>query len=280
KPTPPAADKTRTRVLAIAARLKLAPLFQGLPPEELERVSSAVKLVTWPSGVVLIAQGEPGEKYILIASGSVEVVQTDKDGTEKILSTLGPGQGVGEMALLTDEKCSATVKAVDQVQALVVNRADFQRMLDAAPALNRHFNKILAERLRSTNEKLTDVIQNGVLGKLSMFSLPELSQALAVSGRTGYLHLVHKAQRGYLTVRDGFVFNVVLPGKAKPEEAFLEMMTWREGEFRFEKSDVSTLGLRPIDTTSLLMEGMRRMDESAKTAQASGTEGQAVGQKP
>lgn len=257
-------DKARGRIAAIATQLKGAPIFTGLPGAELERIANSVKLITYPPATVLLKAGEPGEKYFLLAAGKVDVIQVDKDGTEKVLSALGPGQGVGEMSLLTGEKCSATVRSTDTVKALVINRSDFERMLEAAPQLNRHFNKILADRLRSTNQKLTDVIQNGVLGKLSMFSLAELTQALAVSGRTGYLHLMHKAQRGYLTVRDGYVFHAKLPGKDKPEDAFLEMMTWREGEFRFEQGDISTLGLRPIDTTSLLVEGARRADEKAR----------------
>jgi CRP-like cAMP-binding protein len=264
---PTADDKTKGRLVAIATQLKGAPIFNGLPVEELERIANSVKLVSYPAGAVLLKAGEPGEKYYLLASGKVDVIQVDKDGTEKVLSALGPGQGVGEMSLLTGEKCSATVRTIDAVKALVILRSDFELMLEAAPQLNRHFNKILADRLRSTNQKLTDVIQNGVLGKLSMFSLSELTQALAVSGRTGYLHLVHKAQRGYLTVRDGYVFHAKLPGKDKPEDAFLEMMTWREGEFRFEQGDISTLGLRPIDTTSLLVEGARRVDEKARGAE-------------
>lgn len=267
-PAAPAADeKNKGRLVAIATQLKGAPIFNGLPVEELERIANSVKLVSYPAGAVLLKAGEPGEKYYLLASGKVDVIQVDKDGTEKVLSALGPGQGVGEMSLLTGEKCSATVRTIDAVKALVILRSDFEMMLEAAPQLNRHFNKILADRLRSTNQKLTDVIQNGVLGKLSMFSLSELTQALAVSGRTGYLHLVHKAQRGYLTVRDGYVFHAKLPGKDKPEDAFLEMMTWREGEFRFEQGDISTLGLRPIDTTSLLVEGARRVDEKARGAE-------------
>lgn len=257
-------DKARGRIAAIATQLKGAPIFTGLPGAELERIANSVKLITYPPATVLLRAGEPGEKYFLLAAGKVDVIQVDKDGTEKVLSALGPGQGVGEMSLLTGEKCSATVRSTDTVKALVINRSDFERMLEAAPQLNRHFNKILADRLRSTNQKLTDVIQNGVLGKLSMFSLAELTQALAVSGRTGYLHLMHKAQRGYLTVRDGYVFHAKLPGKDRPEDAFLEMMTWREGEFRFEQGDISTLGLRPIDTTSLLVEGARRADEKAR----------------
>lgn len=264
----PAATGDKGKLVAIATKLKTAPIFNGLPIEELERIANSVKLISYPPGATLLKSGDPGEKYYLLAEGKVDVVQIDKDGTEKVLSSLGPNQGVGEMSLLTGEKCSATVRTTDSTKALVIARSDFEMMLEAAPQLNRHFNKILADRLRSTNQKLTDVIQNGVLGKLSMFSLAELTQALAVSGRTGYLHLQHKAQRGYLTVRDGFVFHAKLPSKDRPEDAFLEMMTWREGEFRFEQGDISTLGLRPIDTTSLLVEGARRADEKARVLEA------------
>jgi hypothetical protein len=46
------------------------------------------------------------------------------------------------------------------------------------------------------------------------------------------------------------------------------MMAWRDGEFRFERAEVSTLGMRPIDTNRLLMEGMRRADEAKNSAPA------------
>jgi CRP-like cAMP-binding protein len=267
-PTPPPGPMDKGKIVAIAQKLRVAPIFVGLPQEELERLAASVRLISYPVATLLIRAGAPGERYFLLAGGRVEVVQADKDGTEKVLSALGPGEGVGEMSLLTGEACSATVRVIEKVQCLVIERADFERMLNVAPQLNRHFNKILSDRLRAANAKLTDIIDDGVLGKLSMFSLAELAQALTVSSRTGYVHMMHKGQRGMLTVRDGFIFSARLPGAATPEESFLQMMAWREGEFRFERAEVSTLGMRPIDTNRLLMEGMRRADEAKASSPA------------
>ena len=88
-------EKSKTRAQGIVARLKTASLFQGLAAEELDRIANAVKLLSYTPGSTLLKAGDPGERYYLLAAGKVDVIQVDKDGTEKVLSSLGAGQGVG-----------------------------------------------------------------------------------------------------------------------------------------------------------------------------------------
>ena len=72
----------------------------------------------------------------MVASGRVKVVITSSDGKEFILTVLGAGQVFGEMALLESAPRSASVVTLSAVELLVINRNDFQRLLDSNPRIS------------------------------------------------------------------------------------------------------------------------------------------------
>lgn len=254
-----AGPQTRTSILALAARLKTTPLFASLPAAELEAVARNMQVREYAAGTDCLRKGEFGRAFFLIQSGQAEVVNIEPDGNQRVIATLGPGQCFGEMSLLTGDVASATVRAANRVSALVLPRGDFERMLDHNPQLNRHFNRLLAERLRITNRKLVEV-QDGVTGRLAMMSLGELAQSLNASARTGRLLLSQGAISGTVLFEKGVIYDVAC-GNLKREDAFYSLMRWKDGQFRFEPGAVSTTGMQPLDAMSMLMEGMRRQDE-------------------
>ncbi|MCE9582720.1 MAG: cyclic nucleotide-binding domain-containing protein [Planctomycetes bacterium] len=251
--------QTRTGILALAARLKTTPLFSSLPATELEAVAKNMQVREYAPGADCLRKGEFGRAFFLIQSGTAEVVNVEPDGTQRIIATIGPGQCFGEMSLLTGDVASATVRAASKISALVLPRGDFERMLDHNPQLNRHFNRLLAERLRITNRKLVEV-QDGVTGRLAMMSLGELTQSLNASGRTGRLALSLGATSGTVVFDKGVIYDVTC-GTLKREEAFYMLMKWKDGQFKFEPGVGTVTGMEPLDAMSLLMEGMRRQDE-------------------
>ncbi|MBI2920857.1 MAG: cyclic nucleotide-binding domain-containing protein [Planctomycetes bacterium] len=254
-----AGPNTRTAIVALAARLKTTPLFSSLPATELETVAKNMQVREYAPGNDCLRKGEFGRAFFLIQSGQAEVVNVEADGAQKVIALLGPGQCFGEMSLLTGDVCSATVRAQSRLSALVLPRGDFERMLDHNPQLTRHFNRLLAERLRITNRKLVE-IQDGVTGRLAMLSLPELTQSLNSSNRTGKLVLIRANQEGTVIFDKGVIHDVVL-GPHRREAAFYELMKWKDGQFRFEPCEVTVAGMEPMDAMGLLMEGMRRQDE-------------------
>lgn len=251
--------QTRTGILALAARLKTTPLFSSLPATELEAVAKNMQVREYAPGADCLRKGEFGRAFFLIQSGTAEVVNIEADGNQRIIATIGPGQCFGEMSLLTGDVASATVRASTRLAALVLPRGDFERMLDHNPQLNRHFNRLLAERLRITNRKLVEV-QDGVTGRLAMMSLGELTQSLNASGRTGRLALSQGTTSGTVVFEKGVIYDVTC-GALKREEAFYMLMKWKDGQFKFEPGTVTVTGMEPLDAMSLLMEGMRRQDE-------------------
>lgn len=94
-------------------------------------------------------QGDPGDALYVVASGRVKVLLPAPDsGEAAILATLGPGEFFGELAMLDGEPHSASVIALEPTEALMLGRADFERLFDGQPSIRRSLVVALAGQLR------------------------------------------------------------------------------------------------------------------------------------
>jgi predicted MFS family arabinose efflux permease len=105
---------------ALVQFLRRVPPFAELPLTALERLAAGLVSVTAPSGTALMTQGEPGDRFVVIATGEIEVLV---DGQP--VHRLGPGAGVGEVALLRRSPRTATVIAVSDVTGYSIDAATF-----------------------------------------------------------------------------------------------------------------------------------------------------------
>ena len=103
-----------------AALLRGIPLFCPLPLTGLERVASGMVPVRFAPGERLMTEGEPGDRYLVLAAGSVAVTSGGRD-----MGTQGPGEGLGEIALLREVPRTATVTALEPVEAWAIGRDTF-----------------------------------------------------------------------------------------------------------------------------------------------------------
>jgi hypothetical protein len=86
-----------------------------------------------------------------------------------------------------------------------------------------------------------------------------------MSRRTGKLLLYNADQRGEIFFKDGQVFDANL-GEQKGEEAFYSLLELKDGNFRFMEGDAGIGRAVTMDTMGLLMEGLRRLDETSRSA--------------
>ena len=96
--------------------LKEVPMLAGLGTKSLARIVAALEPRSFQPGSTIVKQGEPGGSFYIVRSGSVQVM-LEREGTPAItVAELGPREGFGEMALLTDQPRSASVVAVTDVE--------------------------------------------------------------------------------------------------------------------------------------------------------------------
>ena len=128
-----------------ADALRGAPLFEGLSKKELVELARVTDDLQVPAGTVLCKEDTLGREFFVLVEGTVEVTQGGKT-----IATRGAGDFVGEIALLTSLRRTATVTAKTPVRCLILMRGDFRRVLDENPGIQRKVMETLAERLASS----------------------------------------------------------------------------------------------------------------------------------
>ena len=126
-----------------AELLRSVPLFTGMTDTAIESVGGLAHEVTFASGEELVRQGDEGDSFLVIVEGRAGVVQNGDT-----LRELGPGDYLGEIALIDGGPRTATVTAIDPVRALIVERSDFRRLIDDFSAVRFHVLTVLTQRIR------------------------------------------------------------------------------------------------------------------------------------
>ena len=124
--------------------LRRAPLFEGLSKKELIELARVTEDLQVPAGTVLCKEGALGREFYVIVEGTADVTRGGKR-----LATRQEGEFVGEIALLTTTRRTATVTAATALRCLILMRGDFRRVLDENRSIERKVMEALAERLAS-----------------------------------------------------------------------------------------------------------------------------------
>ncbi|GAC1320928.1 MAG: hypothetical protein NVSMB2_17250 [Chloroflexota bacterium] len=139
---------------ALAYRDDLAamPLLRDLSPRELDLLVSHLSPSRFAPGQIVVRQGEPGDRFFIVRSGSVEV---ERDG--EILAHLGRGESFGEIALLLDVPRTATVRATELTEILSFAAEQFRDLLAAYLGRAAELERLSHLRL-STHKRLDEVM--------------------------------------------------------------------------------------------------------------------------
>ena len=126
-------------------------LFASLDLDVLQDLEEGIETFMLHGGETLFRQGDEGDFLCIVVSGRLRVVVQRADGQDKTIAELGSGEIVGEMAVVTGEKRSATVDAIRDSQLAKLTKAAFERFLsNHGQAAVSMLARKLAERLRDT----------------------------------------------------------------------------------------------------------------------------------
>ena len=135
-------------------KLSETAVFRDMPVEMLDEISGVVEDRVVPARTVVFKRGDPGDSFWVIQSGKIRVFRSDDQGVEITLSELGPGQSFGEVALLTGEARSASVETLEETQALVLTKEQFEQVLKSHPEVSLTFIKQLSGWLKRDEQAL------------------------------------------------------------------------------------------------------------------------------
>jgi EmrB/QacA subfamily drug resistance transporter len=129
---------------AVSTDLSALPMFAALPDGARTRLEQAARLTHVPAGAYLMRAGDPPGSAYIVRTGRLEVTLGDT-----VVRELGAGQVLGELALLSGEPRSATVRARRDTTLTEIPREAFEEMLDTDPAAARYVLTQVADRLRT-----------------------------------------------------------------------------------------------------------------------------------
>jgi len=139
--------------------LKSVWLFKGFRMDEMvECLLHTEKTVAFPDQEI-IREGSLGEFVYILVAGRVAVVKEIAGGTRQVLARLEPGQSFGEMSLVENSPCSASVRALEECTLLRISQADFWKMPGVSAKLYKNIAGLLSSRLRQSNELLSMVME-------------------------------------------------------------------------------------------------------------------------
>lgn len=229
------ADELSAEDAAKLAVIRAVPMLEPLPALALEQLARAATRLTLPAGCEVFRQGDPGDRFYMIAAGVAEVAV---DGHR--VATLGPGGSFGEIALLHDVPRSSTVTAREELDLVAVERAEFLSALCTDNVSVGRLGRIATTRMATppVAERLVEVSRDTTLSSRAARELLASQPPMAAIEATALGELadtarVFAAGDGALITREGDygdTYYVIVDGAAKVFESDTEIRELRAGD--------------------------------------------------
>ena len=146
-----------------------------LTSEELSDFRARSRLRAFPKGAALFNEGETSDRVVLLGSGQVKVSFFTDDGKEIVLGLRGPGELLGEFSALDGEPRSATITALEPVDAQVISVEEFKDFIMSRPRVALLLLQTLSAKLRDADLKRIEFGAFDTVGRVAR-RLLELSE--------------------------------------------------------------------------------------------------------
>jgi CRP/FNR family transcriptional regulator, cyclic AMP receptor protein len=169
--------------------LARAGLFQGVERSGVTALTKQLQPVDFPPGHVIFAEGEPGDRLYFIISGKVKIGRGYPDGRENLLTIMGPSDMFGELSIFDPGPRTSSATTITEVRAVSMGRDALRAWIADRPEIAGQLLRVLARRLRRTNNNLADLIFTDVPGRVAK-QLLQLAQKFGTR-EGGAMRLTH-----------------------------------------------------------------------------------------
>src|SRR5918994_1738169 len=166
--------------------LRSSELFENQPEDVVRAVFALGRVVEYGPGALVVRQGDPGDRLYIVKSGVLEVLAARADGGDATaVAYLGPGEVLGELALLTGSPRSATIRSPEHAELFTLDKKLFLDLMETLPTFTRSLCLLLARRLEATNLRVPRAAPKQLQGNLRFFDLATVIQTLISAHQTG-----------------------------------------------------------------------------------------------
>ena len=138
--------------------LETTQLLGALPPDALETLRQQATTRTVARNEVLFREDEPSSELYGIINGRIAILTRSPDGRESLVAVLDEGSLFGELGLFDDGPRSADARALEESTVIVLGYDAVRAAIDQHPTMLWVIVRLLARRLRNTDESLADAV--------------------------------------------------------------------------------------------------------------------------
>jgi CRP-like cAMP-binding protein len=135
-----------------------AGLFLGVEPSAVSALTKQLQPIHFPRGHTVFAQDELGDQLYIIVAGKVKIGRRSPDGRENLLAIMGPSDMFGELAVFDPGPRTSSATTITEVRAVSMDRDAVRAWVADRPEVAERVLRVLARRLRRTNNNLADLI--------------------------------------------------------------------------------------------------------------------------
>lgn len=140
------------------ALLRATLLLKELDEADLKRLAGRAVTRRYRRGQVVFSEGDPSDSLLVVASGRLKVLTTADDGRDHVLNIAGPGETLGELNIVDAGPRSASVEALEQSEALILDRAAVWELLRERPAAAEQLIRALVAHVRRLTGANADLV--------------------------------------------------------------------------------------------------------------------------
>ena len=141
-------------------------LFSGLGPEEMSRIAEHARNLRKTRGEFIYMPGDRADFVYILKQGRVKLSVLSESGKEIAIDIIQHGEIFGEFALVDESPRSNMTQALDDVLMLVFSRHDFTKLLKSLPNLSFSYIRLVGDRRRRMEKKLSDITSKPVSGRI------------------------------------------------------------------------------------------------------------------
>jgi CRP/FNR family transcriptional regulator len=163
----------------IIETLKKSEIFSPLNESEIKKISSLFEQIEFKNNETIFLEGDPSEKFYILAEGNVKVLKHTMMGKDIILEIMSPGDVFGGVAVLDKKPYPASAQAMESITAIRISRLNLIKIMEEYPILKLEIVRYFSDKLRDAHEMLKNIATERVEKRIAALML-KLSEKVGV----------------------------------------------------------------------------------------------------